>query len=149
MPTGQDDGSDPMNRTLLTEGEIPGVETLALIIGPRYEHLALWLREADGPVIRLLGQASQRSETGWASATGTEVVAVTASWTTRSRTGRGPLHGGVTVVQVIDGGRDAGEGWAAYRQYVVDQVLEDHEAAWIAALAVRDAVPVLVAGGEL
>lgn len=137
-----------MESQLLRAGHVPSVDQLAEIIATRDESHADWLRRGQDVQVQVLGTATGHDASATLTAS-TEVVAVTARWSTWSDYAGRDLRGEATVIQVVSGGLDHGEGYAEYQQYVSRRALDEHAAALIASLAVEHAVPVLARGGEL
>lgn len=78
----------------------------------------------------------------------TDAEALVLRWSWQSRTrGRRPME--ATVIDVIAGGQDVGEGWALRRRYLSMGALTPAEVHMFATLAERDACPVLVSTTEL
>lgn len=98
--------------TALLRSTPPSVESVAAMIESADRTAASTLRQADDALVRpseVDGRATDA--TGYATEHTAEVRAVTVTWTWHGHV-LGSRPKGATVVQVIDGGRSSGEGYA-------------------------------------
>lgn len=134
----------------LKTSELPSIETLAAIIETHDPATAKSLRTAETHQVRMpVANQSADQLTGWQSERRGKVTVVTVEWTRHSAYMGGTLHRGATVIQVSEGGRTGGEGWAETSQYLVKQPLTEDQATALAALLSTGVEPHLIARREL
>lgn len=127
---------------------LPSTSALAQIIAPVREDLARHLEEAEDATVRLVLAGRGRDVLGWTEELSTQLVAVSATWTWHSQT-RGPIQQGAAVIQLAQGGRTAGEGWAGMQQHVITRPVTETDVQAAAWLIATGGVPVLAAEVEL
>ena len=77
-----------------------------------------------------------------------QALAWVVRWTWHS-VSRGPRPQVATLIQVTQGGREFGEGWALFSQHVVRAALTEDEAGTVASLIARGALPELIEQEEV